>query len=135
MRADPAAGVRHLAGSFHLFLDPVAIAPGLFGLFLIGAILCYAYEKTGNLWLSIGLHAGWVFALKTIRIFGDYSRLDLGWLFGSSDPKIVSGPATWLGVLMVGFVIYNWPSLIALLNRVRLSCRRFDLIFSRPNIP
>ena len=87
VKADPWAGFRHLAGSFHLFFDPAAVAPGLFGLFLIGSILCYAFEKTGNLYLSIGLHAGWIFALKTIRVFGDYSRLDLGWVFGATDPK------------------------------------------------
>jgi membrane protease YdiL (CAAX protease family) len=134
MHADPLAGARHLVGSFHLFLDPIAIIPGLFGLFLIGAVLCYAYEKTGNLWLSIGLHAGWIFGLKTIRVFGDYSRLDLGWVFGSSEPKIVSGPATWLGVLMVGLAIYKWPLIIAILKQARLSCRRSDAKFLPTNI-
>ena len=77
------------------------------GLFLIGLVLCYAFERTGNLYLAIGLHAGWIFGLKTIRVFGDYSRQNLGWLFGSINPKIVSGIATWLGVVLVGIIIHR----------------------------
>jgi len=33
-------------------------------LFVVGATLAYTRYKTGNLWLAIGLHAGWVFSLK-----------------------------------------------------------------------
>ena len=105
--ADPWAGIRHLVNSFQPFLDPVAFLPGFVGLFLIGLVLCYAFERTGTLYLSIGLHGGWIFGLKTVRTFGDYARQDLGWLFGSSDPKIVSGVATWLGIALVGLIIHQ----------------------------
>ncbi|MGE5216434.1 MAG: lysostaphin resistance A-like protein [Chloroflexota bacterium] len=101
----PLAGFRHLLTTFHPFLNPLPLLPGIFGLFLIGVILSYALVKSGNLYLSIGLHAGWVFGLKTIRVFGDFNREELGWLFGSTDPKIVSGLMTWLGVLLVGLVV------------------------------
>lgn len=101
----PLAGFRHLLTTFEPFLDPLPILPGIFGLFLIGVVLSYALVKTGNLYLSIGLHAGWVFGLKTIRVFGDFQRQDLGWLFGSTDPKIVSGVITWLGIILVGVAI------------------------------
>ena len=67
--------------------------------------MSYALARTGNLYLSIGLHAGWVFGLKVIRVFGDFSREDLGWIFGSTDPKIVSGVATWIGVLLVAVAV------------------------------
>jgi uncharacterized protein len=99
-------GIRYLIDSFHAFLDPVALLPGFIGLFSIGLILCHAYERTGKLYLSIGLHAGWIFGLKTIRVFGDFARQDLGWIFGSTDPKIVSGVATWIGVVFVGLIIH-----------------------------
>jgi uncharacterized protein len=102
---DPWAGVRHVSQSFQPFLDLGTLFPGLFGLFLIGIILSYAFERTGTLYLSIGLHAGWIFGLKTIRVFGDFSREDLGWLFGSTDPKIVSGVVTWLGLLLVALAV------------------------------
>jgi len=104
---DLLAGFRHLFSTFAPFLDPASILAGLFGLFLIGAVLSYALERTGILYLSIGLHAGWVFSLKTIRVFGDYRRPDLGWVFGSTDPKIVSGVGTWLGILIVLIVVHG----------------------------
>jgi CAAX protease family protein len=104
---EPLAGFRHLAGTFEPFLEPLEIAPGVFGLFLIGIVLSYAIVRTGSLYLSIGLHAGWVFALKSMRVFGDFTRGDLGWLFGSTDPKIVSGVVTWIGIALVGLAVYR----------------------------
>ncbi len=104
---DPWAGIYHLIYSFQPFLDPMPLFPGLFGLFLIGIVLSYAFLRTGSLYLSIGLHAGWIFGLKTLRVYGDYRREELGWLFGSSEPKVISGFAGWIGVLIVG-VIVHW---------------------------
>lgn len=103
---EPLAGFRHLLTTFEPFLHPLDLIPGMFGLFLIGVILSYALVRTGNLYLSIGLHAGWIFGLKVIRVFGDFSRQDLGWIFGFTDPKIVSGIATWIGVILVGVVVH-----------------------------
>ena len=103
---EPLAGFRHLLTTFAPFLDPLALLPGLLGLFLIGVILSYALLRTGKLYLSIGLHAGWILSLKMMRVFGDFTRQDLGWLFGSSDPKIVSGVATLIGLLLVGVAVH-----------------------------
>jgi membrane protease YdiL (CAAX protease family) len=103
---DPLAGFRHLLTTFAPFLDPVSILPGLFGLWLIGIVLSYALLRTGKLYLSIGLHAGWIISLKTLRVFGDFRREDLGWLFGSTDPKIVSGVATFGGLLLVAVAVH-----------------------------
>jgi membrane protease YdiL (CAAX protease family) len=103
---EPLAGIRHLILSFAPMLDLEEILPGLFGLFLIGVALSYAFLRTGSLYLAIGLHAGWVFGLKTLEIFGRAPRRDLGWFFGASHPKIVSGVATWIGVLIVLAVIH-----------------------------
>ncbi len=38
--------------------------PTVLALFLAGAILALAVERTGSLWLAIGLHAGWIWWLK-----------------------------------------------------------------------
>lgn len=104
---DPLAGFRHLFKTFEPFLDTLSLVPGILGLVLIGVVLSYALERTGNLCLSIGLHAGWVFSLKIIRVFGDFTRDDLGWAFGSTDPKIVSGVVSWLGILLVAIAIHR----------------------------
>ena len=103
---DPLAGFRHLILSFAPLLDLEEIFPGVIGLFLIGVALSYAFFRTGSLYLSIGLHAGWVFGLKILEVFGRAPRRDLGWIFGASNPKIVSGAATWIGVLIVLAVIH-----------------------------
>jgi CAAX protease family protein len=104
---DPFAGFRHLLTTFEPLLDPAPLVPGILGLLLIGMVLSYALERTGTLYLSIGLHAGWVFSLKVIRVFGDFTRDDLGWAFGSTNPKIVSGVVTWLGILLVAIVVHR----------------------------
>jgi hypothetical protein len=103
---DPWAGFRHLVSTFAPFLEPAEIAPGMIGLLLIGIVLSYAFLRTGTLYLSIGLHAGWVISIKTVRVFGDYQTENLGWLFGSTDPKIVSGVLTWAGILFVGLAVH-----------------------------
>ena len=107
-RFDPLAGFRHLFYTFTPFLEPLTILPGMLGLFLLGTVLSYAFLRTGNLYLAIGLHAGWVFGLKSVRVFGDYTRDDLGWLFGSTNPKIVSGVATWIGIVSVLLLVHWW---------------------------
>jgi membrane protease YdiL (CAAX protease family) len=103
---DPWAGFRHLFSTFAPFFDPAEIAPGMMGLWLIGIVLSYAFARTGTLYLSIGVHAGWIISIKTVRVFGDYRREDLGWLFGFSDPKIVSGVVTWAGIILVGIAVH-----------------------------
>jgi uncharacterized protein len=105
----PLAGFRHLLTTFEPFLDPVMLLPGIVGLFLIGVVLSYALARTGNLYLSMGLHAGWIIGLKTTRVFGDFTRQQLGWAFGSTDPKIVSGVVTWIVILLVGLTVH-WLS-------------------------
>jgi uncharacterized protein len=95
-----------LFSTFAPFLEPAEIAPGMIGLLLIGIVLSYAFLRTGTLYLSIGLHAGWVISIKTVRVFGDYQTENLGWLFGSTEPKIVSGVVTWAGILLVGLAVH-----------------------------
>jgi membrane protease YdiL (CAAX protease family) len=104
---DPWAGFRHLVFTFTPFLEPLPLLPGIFGLFLLGATLSFAFTRTANLYLAIGLHAGWVFGLKTLRVFGDFRRDDLGWMFGATEPKIVSGVFTWIGIGLVAVAVHN----------------------------
>ena len=99
-------GFRHLAYTFTPFLDPLSLLPGVIGLLLVGSVLSFALERTGNLYLAIGLHAGWVFGLKSLRVFGDFKRDELGLLFGSTDPKIVSGMLTWIAIISTAIAVY-----------------------------
>ena len=46
------------------FVDVRLLMPGFLTLILAGAILGIAFLRTGTLYRSIGLHAGWIFWLK-----------------------------------------------------------------------
>ncbi|MBM3860188.1 MAG: CPBP family intramembrane metalloprotease [Verrucomicrobia bacterium] len=56
------------------FLDP-DIWRSVISLWLVGIVLGWAFVRTQRLYLSMGLHAGWVFALKTLAWFGGGSLL------------------------------------------------------------
>jgi CAAX protease family protein len=103
---DPWGGLRYLVASFKPFLNLPEVFPGLIGLFLIGLVLSYAVVRGNTLFLAMGLHAGWVFSIKAVRVFGDYTRQGLGWMFGSTDPKIVSGVISWVGILSVAIAVH-----------------------------
>lgn len=53
-----------LGRMLHGFVDWQLLIPGFLTLTVVGAILALAFLQTGALYLSIGLHAGWVFWLK-----------------------------------------------------------------------
>ena len=72
---------------------PEALVPAALTLLLGGGALGLAYQRTGNLWFAIGLHAGWVFWLKvfktvtvsgvgTANAFWGTEKLLDGWLAG-----------------------------------------------------
>lgn len=91
---------RMLAG----FGDFHALVPGFFNLTLAGILLGLAYHRTGNLYFSIGLHAGWIFCLKCYGVFTVAVPNASPWVFGSS--KMIDG---WLafGVLAATLGIYK----------------------------
>ena len=64
---DPA----HVLAGFELFgkillhfTEPLFFLTAFACLFLVGLILAWARVRTGALWFSIGLHAGWIFTFK-----------------------------------------------------------------------
>ncbi len=80
------------------FLHWKQLVPGFLNLTLAGGLLALAFYRTGNLYFSIGLHAGWIFWLKS---YGAFTREIAGantWLWGSS--KLIDG---WLALLVLTF--------------------------------
>jgi hypothetical protein len=66
-KADAPAPIQWLSGLALLpkmFQGGPPLIPAVLTLFLAGAILALAYQRTGALFFSIGLHAGWIFWLK-----------------------------------------------------------------------
>jgi CAAX protease family protein len=64
-RVDWTSGFVILGEMLRGLADLNTLLPGIFVLGLAGAILAICYQRTGNLYCSIGLHAGWVFWLKS----------------------------------------------------------------------
>jgi membrane protease YdiL (CAAX protease family) len=72
------SGLESLPGMLKNFKDLRAV-PRFLNLTLAGIILGLAYQRTGNLYFSIGLHAAWVFCLKLYDIVTvPQTRLDQG---------------------------------------------------------
>ena len=95
------SGLLTLLGMMHGFVEWKSLLPGFFTLTLAGLILGLAYQRTGNLYFSAGLHAGWIFWLK----FSDtVTRLRPGadaWIWSSG--KVVDG---WLAmVALAGLLV------------------------------
>ncbi|HSY74865.1 MAG TPA: type II CAAX endopeptidase family protein [Dongiaceae bacterium] len=73
-----------------------ALVPGFFNLTLAGILLGLAYQRTGNLYFSVGLHAGWIFWLKTYGAFTTDMPGAATWFFGSG--KMIDG---WLAFFVL----------------------------------
>lgn len=97
-----ASGFRLLPLMLSGFGDVQAIIPGFFNLTLAGALLALAYQRTGNLYFSIGLHAGWIFWLKFYGVLTTSVSNAHTWFLGTD--KLIDG---WLAlaVLTTAFLI------------------------------
>ena len=62
------SGFSSIAHAFDGLGDPMMLASALATLFFIGWILADARVLTRSLWLSIGLHAGWIFGSGTFSL-------------------------------------------------------------------
>lgn len=100
----PLQGFDYFARVLFRFGDP-AILPGLFGLFLVGCVLCLAIHRAGSVSLCIGLHAGWFLAAKTAvyTITADGGALPTG---VEKRYFLLGQTSTWLSVLIVGVLVY-----------------------------
>jgi membrane protease YdiL (CAAX protease family) len=65
----PLAGFELLGKMLLHFADPLFFVTDFATLAAVGMILAWARLRTGALWFSIGLHAGWVFAFKGFNLF------------------------------------------------------------------
>src|SRR3989339_263897 len=82
----------------NMIVNFTAIMPTMIGLFLVGVVLSCACLRTNSLYFAIGLHAGWVFLIKTNILLFDHVGTNLRWFYG--DSKVVTGVLGW-GLLIV----------------------------------
>lgn len=82
------------------FADWRALVPGFFNLTLAGALLGLAYQRSGTLYYSVGLHAGWIFWLKSYGAFTVAVPGAAAWFWGSG--KLIDG---WLAFFVLMFTL------------------------------
>ncbi len=117
IRLGPAIVVSSLYfGILHL-LNPGAGFASTLGIFFAGVLLALGYYATGQLWFSIGMHAGWNFAEGPLFGF-PVSGLDMGgvfhlhisapdWLMGGAFGPEAGALAIGVEVVMIA-VIWLW---------------------------
>lgn len=76
------------------------LVPAALTLVLGGIALGLAYQRTGNLWFAIGLHAGWVFWLKVFKTVTTPGTAAASAFWGTE--KLLDG---WLAFLIMAAVI------------------------------
>lgn len=75
------------------------------GLFFFGVLMAYAFLRTRSLYLSMGLHGGFVFFLKMDGIFVNRLMASPVWLFGGE--RLIGGIVTWL-IFLAAFPWVRW---------------------------
>ena len=101
-RVHSTSGFVVLAQMLRGFTDFSTMIPAFLNLTLIGVLLALVFERTGSLLFSIGLHAGFVFFLKTLNFVTIPAANGSTWFWGSN--KIIDGWAATL-VLLVTFLL------------------------------
>ena len=101
-----ASGFALLPRMMRGFGDAHQLLPGFLSLTVAGVLLGLAYQRTGNLLFSIGLHAGWIFWLKSYTFLTDEGQGANVWLWGSG--KLIDG---WFSLLVLSAVLI-WCSRI-----------------------
>ncbi|MFH1739156.1 MAG: CPBP family intramembrane glutamic endopeptidase, partial [bacterium] len=54
--------------------DNMQLFPDFAGLFLVSVVLCWSVLRSGDIYVAIGLHAGWVFVIQTGKDLFDTVR-------------------------------------------------------------
>ncbi|MHC1762754.1 MAG: lysostaphin resistance A-like protein [Verrucomicrobiia bacterium] len=96
------SGFAVLAGMAMGFQDLDKVLPGFLNLFLVGAILTLTYQRTGSLYFSIGLHAGWILWLRSYGFLTKSAPIaqDVAQFYGTS--RMVNG---WLAFIVLAVVL------------------------------
>ncbi|NNJ97891.1 MAG: CPBP family intramembrane metalloprotease [Gammaproteobacteria bacterium] len=94
------SGWEMLAGMLHKYANFTNFADSFITLFVAGLLLSLIRERTGNIVLCIGIHAGWVLIIRIVReVTNAASDTPAAQLIGSYDN--ITG---WAATLVLGFV-------------------------------
>jgi membrane protease YdiL (CAAX protease family) len=80
------------------------LLPAAIGLFLVGICLCLVVERSNSLLPAIGLHAGWVAAVK---IIGKITEAVPGFEYPEGAGRryyLLTHEESWLGIVLIGVI-------------------------------
>jgi uncharacterized protein len=83
------------------FVEFEHLVPGFFNLALAGVLLGVAFRRTGTIYSSIGLHAGWIFWLKSYNILTATRAGASVWIWGSG--RLIDG---WAAMAILGLTLW-----------------------------
>ncbi|MCX6900229.1 MAG: CPBP family intramembrane metalloprotease [Verrucomicrobia bacterium] len=105
-----------LYAGLHFWSAPPAqmagVLPAMVSLTALGALLAWCYVRSGSLFLSIGVHAGAVAALRILLAVTEDGGENLGWLFGSGAFELVNGLAAWPALALLWLALAGFERLI-----------------------
>lgn len=105
----PAAGLDNLAASLARLAHPDGLLAMLFGLFLLGLALGEGFLLTRRVYLSIGLHAGFVMGAKCWPLVAAAApRAIPGWLAGRGPVPLIAAPTAWLAAVALIIAMRLW---------------------------
>lgn len=84
-------GLHHLGASLSSFPEPQIFAWAVVSLFIAGLILGFAAQQTRSLWLSIGIHAGWIFGQQGLQWLAKFRAKPADEFLPWVGPNMVSG--------------------------------------------
>jgi membrane protease YdiL (CAAX protease family) len=99
-----AAGFQILGELFGRLARPEVLAKEFAPLLAVGVVLGYARLRTGALWLPIGLHGGWVFAILLFQRVAEPALAGGGGLWTGSSLRV--GVVPLLLVLATGVLVH-----------------------------
>jgi uncharacterized protein len=101
----PFVGFEYITEVFARYTEP-GIIYAVFGLLLVGLTLCYAYRKSRSLYLCIGMHTGWVIAVKLSFLL---TATAPGVVVSSGPGRryfLVAEPLVWISIMLVFAALY-----------------------------
>ena len=98
------SGFALIPAAFSQWTEPALIGALFTTLFAVGWVLGWAAQRTRSLWMSIGLHTGWVLCMQGFGKFAGFKDGNLPWM--GSDLRI--GIAPLLTVLATGALCRLW---------------------------
>lgn len=110
---DPLMALRRFPEMLESWSEPRHLTLGMLALFLLGMALSRMRRQSGRLWLPIGVHAGFVFAIALYRDFFATVAQGSPWIYGGT--RLYDGL---LGVMAVALLLaWARPLAKALGNR------------------